>query len=198
MAPCATSNRFAVGGVGDVSAMLDPAGQDLFLFVSQYAAGPALQGVAVARLAWADRDAPAGKITVWRDVWLPAALVDERWEYPIGTPLVRVSHPWHDVDQAADAFWGPSVHWNTYLSRYVMLLNRAKDGNYRSEGIYISYSSSLDPPTKWSPPVKILNGGTWYPQVIGLDTGAGTDKVAGEWARFYMMGTSHHLLHFIK
>ena len=79
-----------------------------------------------------------------------------------------------------------------------MLLNRAKDGNYRSEGIYISYSPSLDPPTEWSQPVKILNGGAWYPQVIGLDTGSGTDKVAGEWARFYMMGTSHHLLHFIK
>jgi hypothetical protein len=79
-----------------------------------------------------------------------------------------------------------------------MLLSRAKDGNYSTEGIYISYAASLDRPSEWSPPGKNMNGGVWYPQVIGLDTGLGTDKVAGEWARFYMMGTSHYLLHFIK
>jgi len=70
--------------------------------------------------------------------------------------------------------------------------------SYRTEGIYISYSPSLDNPTQWSTPVKILNGGKWYPQVLGVESGSGTDKIAGEWARFYMMGTSHHLLHFIK
>jgi len=32
--------------------------------------------------------------------------------------------------------------------------------------------------------------------VLGLDDGSGTDKTAGEWARFYMMGTSQHFIRF--
>jgi len=46
--------------------------------------------------------------------------------------------------------------------------------------------------------VKILNGGSWYPQVISEDDGVGTDKVAGEWARFFMAGTSQYLIHFTR
>ena len=200
---CTTENTYFVGGVGDFSVQLDPDSQDVYFFYSLYLRSPAAQGVGVARLAWADRDAPNGKIMIWRnDAWIPATAFgpreEPRWFYPSASPIFPAAESWHDDDSAVDAFWGPSVHWNTYLSQYVMLLNRAKDGNYRSEGIYISYSPSLDPPTEWSAPVKILNGGAWYPQVIGLDTGSGTDKVAGEWARFYIMGTSHHLLHFIK
>lgn len=44
--------------------------------------------------------------------------------------------------------------------------------------------------------MKILNGGKGYPQVLGLESGSGTDKVAGEWGRFFMMGSSLHLIHF--
>ena len=39
--------------------------------------------------------------------------------------------------------WGPSIHWNTYLERYVMLLNRAKDESFNNEGIYVSYARTL-------------------------------------------------------
>ena len=35
-ARCGSTNRFVLGGVGDVSAMLDAGGQDLYLFFSQY------------------------------------------------------------------------------------------------------------------------------------------------------------------
>ena len=72
-AACTSTNRFVIGGVGDVSAMLSPDRQDLFLFSSQYSRIPSDRGVAVGRLAWADRDAPVGRVTVWRDnVWMPA------------------------------------------------------------------------------------------------------------------------------
>jgi hypothetical protein len=81
---------------------------------------------------------------------------------------------------------------------YVMLLNRAKNTRYDQEGIYVSFAPRLDDPRLWSPPVKILNGGSWYPQVISEDDGVGTDKVAGEWARFFMAGTSQYLIHFTK
>jgi hypothetical protein len=79
-----------------------------------------------------------------------------------------------------------------------MLLNRAKNTRYDQEGIYVSFAPRLDDPRLWSSPVKILNGGNWYPQVMSEDDGVGTDKVAGEWARFFMAGTSQYLIHFTK
>jgi hypothetical protein len=57
---CGSSNRYVLGGVGDVSVALDDTAQYLYLFFSQYGRDPEMQGVAVARLAWADRDAPTG------------------------------------------------------------------------------------------------------------------------------------------
>jgi hypothetical protein len=79
-----------------------------------------------------------------------------------------------------------------------MLLNHAKDDNFAQEGIYVSFATAIDDPRLWSPPVKVLNGGKWYPQIIGMQDGSGTDKVAGEWSRFFMSGLSQHLAHFIK
>ena len=201
---CSTNNIFFVNGVGDFSVQLDPESRDLYFFFSQYERSMAQQGVAVARLAWADRDEPVGKMMVWRTrTWFPAAREVTRgeqsaWFYSAGTPLFPVLDGWHDDDTSTDAFWGPSVHWNTYLQMYVMLLNRAKDTNYDQEGIYVSYSPRLDDPRIWSVPLKILNGGSWYPEVIGLEDGGGTDKVAGEWARFFMQGTSQYLIHFTR
>jgi hypothetical protein len=199
---CASTNRFVVGGVGDLSAMLDPESEDLILFFSMYSIDPAAQGVAVARLRWADRDRPGGRVMVWqKGVWLPARRVEgataddaERWEYPNGTPLVHVTKPWHDGDMAADAFWGPSVHWNTHLQRYVMLLNRTKDESFNNEGIYVSYARTLENPDEWSTPRKIMNGGGWYPQVAGLEAGEGTDKQAGARGRFFTTGRSEYYI----
>jgi hypothetical protein len=200
---CGSTNAFVLGGVGDVTAVLDPEKQDLFLFFTQYHRAGSAQGVTVARLTWADRDAPRGRAAVWQDgVWLPAIAVGdpeaEQWEYPVGTPLVRASRPWHDGDAAADVFWGPSIHWNTYLERYVMLLNRARDDRFNNEGIYVSYATTLDDPRAWSAPRKIMNGGNWYPQVAGLEAQAGTDKTAGQRARFFLTGRSDHYLVFQK
>jgi hypothetical protein len=206
---CTSSNKFVLGGVGDVSALLDPGRQDLFLFFSQYSKDRMEQGVAVARLAWADRDAPQGRVAVWQNgAWLPpragldaeseasANVEAETWEYPAGTPLAAVSRPWHDGDAAADAYWGPSIHWNTYLERYVMLLNRAKDESFNNEGIYVSFAATLNDPRAWSAPRKIMNGGGWYPQVAGLEPQSGTDKHAGRRARFFLTGRSEHYIEF--
>jgi hypothetical protein len=79
-----------------------------------------------------------------------------------------------------------------------MLLNRAKDESYTQEGIYVSYSPRLDAPSQWTPPVKILNGGKWYPQVIGSAAGSGTDKLAGATARFFMSGRSDWVINFTR
>lgn len=203
-AACDSTNRFVLGGVGDVTAALDRDQQFLYLYVSQYGRDAATQGVAVARMAWADRDAPAGRMTFWNDdAWLPVRNVaadDEapRWEYPVGTSLQPPTRPFHDGQAAADVFWGPAIHWNTHLEQYVMLLNRAKDEQFGQDGIYVSFAPTLDAPRAWSAPVKILNGGGWYPQVAGLEDGTGTDKLAGERARLFLTGSSSHYLEFTR
>ena len=185
---CASTNRFLMGGVGDVTAVLDADRSDLFLYFTQYPRGAAAQGVAVARLAWADRDAPAGRVTIWSaGAWLPGVE---------GTPLVAPTRPWHDGNPAADAYWGPSIHWNVHLAQYVMLLNRARDESFNSDGMYASFAPRLDDPRAWSAPRKFMNGGGWYPQVAGLEIGTGTDKEAGQRARFFLTGRSEHYIEF--
>jgi len=199
---CETNDMYFVGGVGDFSVQLDQDARDLYIFFSQY--NRRSQGVGVARLAWADRDNPTGKVMVFSNgVWLPARGFPFpngtlRWSYPPAVPIFPTREPWNDDDTEVDAFWGPAVHWNVFLEQYVMLLNHAKDTNWKQEGIYVSFNRRLDDPAGWSAPAKILSGGRWYPQVMGIEAGAGTDKVAGRWARFFMSGTSEHMIQFIK
>ena len=208
---CASTNRYVIGGVGDLSVMLDPDKQHLYFFYSQYPEDAESQGVAVARMQWADRDRPWGRVEVWRNgVWdpdegrrqlteaLPGGMRRLEWTYSAATPLLAPSQPWHDGDDKVDAFWGPAVHWNTALEQYVMLLNRAKDENYAQEGIYVSFAPRLDDPRLWTPPQKILNGGRWYPQVVGSSLGTGTDKLAGASARFFMSGRSEWVINFAR
>ena len=183
--------------------MLNPAKTDLYIFFSQYQKEITAQGVAVARLVWANRDRPVGRLTVWNGgAWLPSCLnrmptVDvfgvtrRTWrEYPVGTPLSSTSLAWHDGDGKVDAFWGPSVPWNESIEQYVMLLNRAKDESYAQAGICVSFAARLDGPGLWTTPQRVLTGGKWYPQVMGLTPGSGTDKAAGTTARLFLSGRS--------
>lgn len=209
---CESTNKYVIGGDGDLSVMLDRDKQYLYFFYSQYPERAESQGVAVARIQWAVRDRPSGRLEIWREgIWddgarrrelLPGLPGTERrlieWTYLPATPLVAPTEPWHDGDDKVNAFWGPSVHWNTLLQQYVMLLNRAKDESYTQEGIYVSYAPRLDDPSLWTPPQKILNGGRWYPQVIGTTAGVGTDKIAAGTPRFFMSGKSEWVLNFSK
>jgi hypothetical protein len=200
---CDTTNRYFVGGVGDFSVILDQNQTYLYFFFSQYSDREQSQGVAVARLPWAYRDRPRGRVSVWwrGPFWLPPRANRMRsdgmdYTYAAGVPIYRARDGWHD-DRTVDAFWGPSVHWNSYLEQYVMLLNHASDSNWHQEGVYIAFSRSLDDPTDWSDPQLLLAGGNWYPQVIGIEPG-GSDKVAGERARFFMSGRSRYFIQFTR
>jgi hypothetical protein len=79
-----------------------------------------------------------------------------------------------------------------------MLLNRASTATWDQEGIYVAFTPTLDDPQSWTLPTKILDGGSWYPQVVGTELGIGTDKVAGESARFFMEGRSEHIIRFSR
>jgi hypothetical protein len=197
---CDAQNGFFAGGNGDFSVMFDSRTRYFYFFLSTYAGEVTDQGVAVARMAYAHRDHPRGRVYKY---------YNGRWREPglggFATPIFPAMADW--MGPEADSFWGPSVHWNTYLRRFVMLLNRSccSDG-WPQEGIYASYNSDISNPQGWSTPKKFLEGahepnyiGGWYPQVLGLnDAALETDKVAGQVARFYLGGRSDWEIVFWK
>jgi|688.fasta_scaffold348117_1 hypothetical protein len=199
---CETRNQYFTGGVGDFSVQLSTDRSELYLMYSQYTPDLAGQGVAVARMSWADRDAPEGRLAVWDGhVWRP---VEAQWTddgvlagytYPVGASLFTAHDSLHDGG-TSDVYWGPSVHWNDHLQQYVMLLSRAGTPGFGQDGIYVSFSPTLTAPGKWTSPARILSGGEWYPQVVGLEPGTGSDKDAGAVVRFFMAGVSEHVLVF--
>jgi hypothetical protein len=112
------------------------------------------------------------------------------------TPIFPAKASWMDAN--TNAFWGPSIHWNTYLASYVILMNHACCApGWPQEGIYASFNAKLDDPSAWTKPKKMLENSGWYPQVLG--TGAqGTDRQAGRTARLYIAGFSRWEIVFDK
>ncbi len=188
---CSSANGYFAGGHGDFTVLLDSRKEYFYFYFSNYSGPEASQGVAVARLAFADRDSPAGRVEkFYNGEWGEPGLGGEV------TPIFPVRAAWSRPD--ADAFWGPSLHWNTHLNQYVMLLNRACcEPGWPAEGIYISFNPDLGNPNGWTPPAKIpgLYSVGWYPQVIGLGPDA-SDKVAGRVARFFMGSDSEYEIVF--
>ena len=186
---CDARNGYFAGGHGDFSVVPDRDHEYFYFIFSNYAGAADEQGVAVARMAYEDRFGPAGAVRKFRD---------NEWNEPgLGghvTAIYPATKSWEFED--ADAFWGPSVHWNTYLEQYVMLMNHACCGEgWPQEGIYVSYVSDLGAPWNWGRPEKLLDGENigfragFYPQVMGLEEG-GTDSVSGWYARLYIQGIS--------
>ncbi|MBI5691396.1 MAG: hypothetical protein HZC55_15025 [Verrucomicrobia bacterium] len=193
--PTAQNGYFA-GGHGDFTVMLDRERKYFYFFFDNYGGAKETQGVCVARLAFEDRANPVGK--VWK-------YHDGQWKEPgLGgkmTPILPVVQRWQS--RAPDALWGPSVHWNTHLNCFVMLLNRAQgEPGWSQEGVYVSFSSDLSRPGAWTTPRKILDREEFpgwyffYPQVMGLEAG-GSDRRAGATARLYVGGISKWEIDFI-
>ncbi len=190
---CATANYYFAGGHGDFSVILDHDREYAYFLFSTYVGTPQEQGVAVARMRWTDRDDPMGRVWKW---------YDGTWTQPGRggkvTPVFTANIDWHLEN--ADALWGPSIHWNSYLRQYVLLLNRAVDARWKQEGVYVSFNPDLSNPAGWSPPEKILGdlpADGWYPQVVGLDAKAReTDKLAGRVARLFVRGESRWEIEF--
>lgn len=179
---CKAQNGYFAGGHGDFCVLLDEKSDWLYFFFGNYGGKLEEQGICIARMPWEERDKPVGKVWKW---------YEGKWEEPgingRVTPIFPATRAWQGED--CEAFWGPSIHYNTHLRCYVMLLNRAKGQGWKQEGIYISFNEELANPLNWSQPQKLYEGGRWYPQIIGLE-GKGTDKLGGERALFFMGGIS--------
>jgi hypothetical protein len=184
---CNSRNGFFAGGHGDFSVILDRQREYFYFLFTNYAGPSAGQGVATARMAFTDRDHPAGNVYKY---------YAGEWSEPgIGgrmTAVFRARSVWQRSDY--DSFWGPAVHWNTYLEQYVIVMNRACCGNeWPQEGIYISFNADLSEPVGWTTPSQIIDTVPWrpgfYPQVIGTGPEE-TDSTVGQVGRFYLQGRS--------
>lgn len=187
------------GGNGDFSVMLDPQKEYLYFYFSQYGGPAENQGLAVARMRWTDRANPAGNVQKF---------FDGSWNEPgIGgrtSPLLANIGDAHAKRAEFDFWWGPSIHWNTHLQRYVILLNRSNTGDFTFQGGVCNYymtGTRLDDPSSWDAPqpLPLPEGyeGSWYPQVIG--TGAlETDQLAGRCARLFVHGFSQWEITFLR
>ena len=111
------------------------------------------------------------------------------------TPILPAVSDWNGPQP--DVLWGPSVHWNTAIQQYVILMNRAVDPRWKHQGIYISITPDISDPRSWTKPVSMLESTGWYPQVVGLDVAKReTDREAGALCRLYVHGVSQHILRF--
>lgn len=186
---CNAKNGFFAGGNGDFSVVLSSDGKYFYFLFSNYGGATAQQGIAVARMAFDSRYYPAG--SVWKysnGAWSEPGLQGRL------TPIFPATVGWRRAN--TNAFWGPSVHWNSYLGMYAMLLNHACCApGWPQEGIYISFNADINNPLGWTTPQKVLQGGGWYPQVLGLGANE-TDKCAGRAARLYVDGVSDWKIFF--
>jgi hypothetical protein len=181
---CEYDNGYFVGGSGDFSVLLGPNGRFFYFLFSNYAGPIEQQGVAVARSLAIDRGQPGTVLKFHGDAWSQPGLGGEV------TPVFGTDTGWRGP--YVDALWGPSLHWNTYLGSYVVLLNRTAGEQWAQEGIYISFSQNL---TSWTLPQKLLESNDWYPQVLGLGEGE-TDSRAGQFVRIFVGGVSTYMLEF--
>lgn len=190
---CSARNGFFASGHGDFSVILQD-GYFYFLFGS-YGGPVERQGIAMARMSFVDRFEPTG--TVYK-------YFEGAWSEPgLGgsvTPVFPARVSWAAAE--TDSYWGPSIHWNYHIGKYVVLMSRACcSPRWPQEGVYVTYSADLSDPSSWTVPKRILSAADigytpgWYPQVLGTAFGD-TDSSAGRVSRLYIKGISDWELHF--
>ena len=192
---CSAENGFFAGGHGDFSVILDRGKHYFYFLFTNYGGSAHQQGVAIARMAFADRANPAGAVHKY--------YVGEWSEPGLGgmvTPVFPATTAWDRAN--ADSFWGAAVHWNTELETYVAVMNRACcKPNWPQEGIYIAFNPDLAHPEGFTHPAKLIDDSEigfapgYYPQIFGLGEGE-TDSLAGGEARLFIKGFSKWRLVF--
>jgi len=188
-ADCTYQNGFLAGGYGDFSVVADRAADWFYVHYSSYVGDERAQGIAVLRYPVPRRERPDG-LEGWRDGrWQPLEAGRD------GTPIFGVRRGWRHGDPAS--YWGPALHYNRPLGAFVMLLNWTEEGSADivQRGVFVSFNDDLANPAGWSAPRRIVEHGSWYPQVIGTGADEG-DTLAGADARFFMSGYSAWSIRF--
>lgn len=182
---CDYDNGFFVGGNGDFHVIPDQEEGYFYFLFSNYGGPVEEQGIGVARSPFARRGQPGTVSKFYRGEFREPGLGGRV------TPIFPTRTGWKGPH--VDAYWGPSVHWNEHVRRYIAVLNRTDGREWAQEGIYLTISPDL---VRWSPPQKIMDSLLWYPQVVGLFPG-GSDTRSGQTARLYVGGVSTHEIAFV-
>jgi hypothetical protein len=205
---CDTDHPVTNGGIGDFSVILDrnadPANHYVYFIFSSFGGDLEEQGISFARMLWVDRDQPFDRFSGQSQAskWDGSA-----WAAPgIGGRSVAIFHDSQQVSWTSaqnNGYWGPSVHWNVDLRKFIILMDRSKGGNYETQGVYMTYTTNLDEPRSWvAPKIIITDNQGWYPQVIGAPAVEGTDKTAGSGAerqtRYFNQGQSNFYITFTE
>ncbi len=188
---CYAQNGYFAGGNGDVSVILDRQRDYFYILFTNYAGPLESQGVAIARMPFWSRFNPAGTVMkYYAGGWTEPGLKGRV------TPIFPAKASWMNAN--TDSFWGPAIHWNTYLESFVVLLNRSCcSPGFPQTAIYAAFNPDLSNPGGWTTPKAILKDTGWYPQVLGTGS-QGTDKQANRVARLYIYGHSHWEIVFEK
>jgi hypothetical protein len=188
---CKSKNGFVAGGNGDFSVILDRTSTYFYFLYSNYGGPAANQGVAIARMPYETRFNPGGMVRkYYNGGWSEPGINGQE------TPIFAAKVDWQSAN--TNSYWGPSVHWNTFLSTYVVLMNRSCCApRYPQAGIYTTYNPDLSNIAGWTAPKKLLDTPLWYPQVIGSGA-AGSDHQAGQTAPLYIGGQSQYQINFSK
>ena len=204
-----SASPWDVGGTGDFVFYLDEKKEYFYFYGTSYDARFEEQGVWAARLRYADRKNPSGKAVKWyKNGWSEPAL----WGHV--SPVFPATRDYHQKD--GEMFWGPAIHWNTYLQTYVMFLNHAVDTKLTQDGIYISFNRNVGDPLGWTAPRMILNreqiqkvmAGAkvsptklekrMVPEVIGTGKGRRPTRSWGRRDGFSSAGVSKQTITFLK
>jgi hypothetical protein len=185
-------NKFFAGGNGDFTVLLDREGEYFYFLFGSYYKDVSQQGISLARMRFADRFCPLGKVFKWcQGSWSEPGLNGRV------SPVLPVRSSWYGPHP--DTFWGPAIHWNEAIQQYVILMNQAVDPTWKQGGIYLSLTTDLSQPGSWTEPLRILDEKGWYPQVIGLDRSRReTDRQAEAQARLFIHGESRYRVLFSR
>ena len=192
---CDAGNDFFADGHGDISVILDRERQYFYFLFTNYSGPLESQGIVVARMAFEDRANPVN--AVWK-------LHAGAWTEPGIGGAVSAVYPakigWEN--ERPDSFWGPAVHWNTAIERYVILLNHACcESNWPQEGVYVAFAQDLADMERWTKPARLMTPSQigaapgFYPQVFGLGAGE-SDTLAGQLPRLFIQGVSNWTVYF--
>ena len=168
---CDAPNGFFAGGHGDFSVVLDRDRQYFYFLFTNYGGSAATHGISVARMPFGRRADPIGAVSKYFEGDWKEAGVSGRV-----TPVLPATTGWDQTK--TDSFWGPAVHWNTFLQNYVVLLNRACcDPGWPQEGIYVFFAANLaEPPMDGAPETARRRRCRFFPSLLPSGGGHSTGR----------------------
>ncbi|MDX2268289.1 MAG: hypothetical protein NW208_09290 [Bryobacter sp.] len=180
---CNAQNGYFGGGHGDFTVIPDREAKYLYFVFSNYGGPAEQQGIALARMEASAVDFPQGAVfKYFQGDWNSPGLGGEV------SPVFGVSTSWDDLN--TNALWGPSIHYNEYLNKYVVIMSHACcSPGWPPQGFFLSFAEDLARPETWAQPQFALDYLGWYPMIVGLDPGS-TDKHSGKRARIFTSSLS--------